>query len=43
MRDLARHLRDAFRAPVPTPEGLGWLLLAGALAACLPFLLERLP
>lgn len=43
VRDLARHLRDAFRAPVPTPEGLGWLLLAGALAACLPFLLERLP
>jgi len=43
VRDLARRLRAALRAPVPAPEGLGWLLLAGALAAWLPFLLERIP
>lgn len=43
MRDLARRLRDALRVPVPTPEGARWLLLAGALAAFLPFLLERMP
>lgn len=43
MRDLARRLRDALRVPVLSPESIGWLLLAGALAACLPFLLERTP
>lgn len=43
VRDLARRLRDAFRVPVLTPEGLGWLLLAGALVAFLPSLLERTP
>jgi hypothetical protein len=41
VRDLARRLRDALRVPVLTPEGLGWLVLAGALAAFLPFLVER--
>lgn len=43
MRDLARRLRAAFRVPAPTPEAIGWLLLAGALAAFLPFLMERHP
>jgi hypothetical protein len=41
VRDLARLLRRAFRVP-PAPDALGWLLLAGALAAFLPFLLERI-
>ena len=43
VRDLVRRLRVALRVPVPAPEGLGWLWLAGALAAFLPFLLERTP
>ena len=43
VRDLARRLRGALRVPEPTPEGLGWLLLACAFAACLPSLLERTP
>lgn len=43
MRDLARRLRAALRVPALTPDALGWLLLAGSVAACLPYLLERLP
>ena len=43
MRDLARRLRAALRVPDLTSEGLGWLLLAGALAAFLPFLMEQHP
>lgn len=43
MHDLARRLRDALRVPAITPEFIGWLVLAGVLAACLPSLMESMP
>lgn len=42
VRDLARRLGGALRLP-PAPELPGWLLLAGLLAAFVPYLLERSP
>lgn len=41
VRDLASRLRHALRVP-PSPDALGWLLLAGGVAAFLSFLLERI-
>lgn len=42
MRDLARHLRDALRVPVPTLDAADWLVLVCGALACLSFLMERI-